>query len=505
MASLFNFLNPAVSLGTAIAQNVFGSSGSSDTTDSNLQDANKTAFDINDVTTALGDINVRYLLPKGTDLSDEQEQIANDYIKYFNNDFSSAFSNAANQLNKNLSGDSVDPGGPSINDDISTTVAPSLTGAPSGGGGASVGQPTDDIGTNALNGHGSVHTLAGVPTPQGIAGMKAMAEMPDFVVSLLDFGIGAILNPLSMVTGIAGMVTGAVQGIASKMSPQVAQGFRDLSRIATMDRATARNVLGFMQDYASFATPQEINNIAAYNSAVAAFGQKAVDASIDDPNSNVSYGFGKHNGVTISGSVVTKGAFGGYMSTPMGVINLSQITGLTVANAKAREQAKTYNNYTGNLLTGMDYSPEGPWGGSNEGVAGTKSGYSPPTMDAALDVDPGMQDQQNNQSPSTSGRGFGSVAQSVADANATSNNQPGGGGGGGPGGGSGGGTGGTGGTDGGFDVADAMGDDSGGGGGTSGSDGGSTGSASDGYMARGGLIKRRNIKKKKTRRGLASR
>ena len=343
-------------------------------------------------------------------------------------------------------------------------------------------------------GYGSVSQLMAAPTYENIQGLKSFASLADsYVGRAMLSGMGQLvsraINPIGSVP-----IGGLVQGLAGMMergmlgTNTIATSLQSLSDIP-MVQANAANRAAISYENSFKDLDKEDRDMVQVVAALDSFNNMQGVDVMDDPNYSVSIDKDGNIHASHIGPLAANYTYSphfGWQHTvaPKGLtaVPKSTLKDINQVIDQAKKDAALAASLTGSLrseqeqkalglgLTGpetdlsitgvptisraLGYNPEdipdetsapntgtGPDGGTNEGVEGSKSGISTPTMDAAEDVDPGMQDSN----------------------------------------------------------------DSGGGGGTSGSDGGSTGSASDGYMARGGLIKRRNTRKKKKRRCLAGR
>jgi len=401
------------------------------------------------------------------------------------------------------------------------------------GGGENAGDPLSRTGSgNAPTpGTGDINTLMSYPTTANIAGLQSFGNLLNSDLgksALAGFGF---LTSMAINPGQAAPVVGLVQRATGMLekglmgTSKISDGFaalRDIPTIqANMANRAARSFSYGMKDMAK----EDKDAIDAVFSMQQYADSQGYGNIANNPSATI--------GITSRGEVVGKFSQGPLAAT---YNSRGEIIGDKVVQTFTPEQVKNAYEKGISLVEAArnaadpNFSPSktdpgvtqfGGWGGPTN--AGEAVGVAAPTAAIAAAMSPsfGIDDTEDDEDANETIDEIDTFSDISTVSNVSNNNNntnapgggdgggggggSGGGSGGGPGGGSGGGTGGTGGTDGGFDVADAMGDDSGGGGGTSGSDGGSTGSASDGYMARGGLIKRRNTKKKKKRRGLAGR
>ena len=385
---------------------------------------------------------------------------------------------------------------------------------------------------STAQGTGDINTLMSYPTTANINGLKSFASLLDTtfgksVLGAFGFMVSAAINP-GQVAPVVGLVQRGVGMLEKGLmgTSKISDGFSALRDIPVIQANMAnRAARSFDYDMKNM-TKEERDAIDAVFSMQQFSDAQGYGNIANNPNATI--------GITSRGEVVGKFSQGPLAATYNA---RGEIVGDKVVQTFTPQQIKDayekgislVNNATFAANPNTSYSKTDPgqtlfggWGGPVDvnSVSGGR-GDSPtdltPTLEIASTIAPtfGRPDDDDIEYDNKIDYGGMTGAGTVLGAPApgfTFNDDAGGGSNSG-GGGSGGGTGGTGGTDGGFDVADAMGDDSGGtGGGSSGSDAGDSGDSSGqgspgdgGEMAYGGLIKRRNTKKKKARRGLAGR
>lgn len=403
------------------------------------------------------------------------------------------------------------------------------------GGGGGEGRSLDGVG-----GLGSLSSLMDNPSLENLQGLQNFAALNDTMLgrAMLD-ALGAMLDfAINPAPGPIGLAQGIAAGLESKMlgTSKISDSLKSFSSIPRQEAIAANRAAIAMNYSFNNMTPEEVENI----SLVSYFG--ALSAATKDTNpindptiESVGYLDGKP-------AINVKGTFGGvrtydpqlggWIATYGGKYTAKTKEELEEA-AKKRNEVRTLVRTAAALNNPVDPQTEAEIGGGRTGpemsygaaIINSALTYDPEDLpdeiDAAFSYNPAdLPDEieaAKSFNPSAGVPNFGedddddeedAVTSITGPETSTSigpgfsfNDDAGG-----DGGGSGGGTGGTSGTSGGFDVADAMGGNAGGIDGTSDSSGsdGISDDAGSGFK-RGGFVHKRKTKKKKTRRGLASR
>lgn len=415
-----------------------------------------------------------------------------------------------------------------------STYTPRSPTASDTGGDGGQGKSIDGI-----NGLGSLSSLMDNPSLENLQGLQNFAALNDTMLgramldalgAMLDFAINPAPGPIGLVQGVAGKMESYFSGTS-----KISDSLKSFSSIPKMEAIAANRAAIAMNYSFNNMTPEEVENISlvSYFDALSA-ATKDINPINDPTIEAVGYLDGKPaiNVKGTFGGVRTYDAkLGGWIATYGGKFTPKTKEELEIA-AKKRGEVRTLVRTAAALNNPVDPQTEAEIGGGRTGpemsygaaIINSALAYDPEDLpdeiDAAFSYNPAdLPDEieaAKSFNPSAGVPNFGeddddeedTVTSITGPETSTSigpgfsfNDDAGG-----DGGGSGGGTGGTSGTSGGFDVADAMGGNAGGIDGTSDSSGsdGISDDAGSGFK-RGGFVHKRKTKKKKTRRGLASR